>query len=269
VLIPIVLLVNHFGGLVFAVFVAAVSGLGCYELYRMFSAEDTTPSVGIGIAGGVGICLAFHFGGTPWAAHVLSGLLGVVLVERLVTQSRAVYVNSVGVTVFGALYTGWLLGYFILLRNLGTDGGFEGYAGETGRAFVYLVLILTWSYDSVAYLIGSFAGRHRIFGKVSPSKTVEGTLGGLGGCVAASLISRATFASFMGPGEAVFLGLFVGVLAQAGDLVESMVKRSTNTKDSSRILPGHGGVLDRFDSFLFTGPGLYLYLRMISTWKVS
>jgi phosphatidate cytidylyltransferase len=268
VIIPVVLLITHAGGLVFSVFVAAVAGLGCYEFYRMFSRTDTPTSTAVGIAGSVGLCLSFHFEGVSGAGYVLSGLLGVVLVERLITQRREAFVSSVGVTMIGALYTGWLLGYFILIRNFNAAHAWPyDRIPEAGRTFVYLVLVLTWSYDSMAYLVGSFAGRHRIFGKVSPSKTVEGTLGGLAGCVAASLISRVTFASFIGPGQAVILGLLVGILAQIGDLVESMIKRSTDTKDSSRMLPGHGGVLDRYDSLLFTGPGLYLFLRTISTWN--
>lgn len=267
-LIPVVLLINHAGGLIFAVFVAALAGLGSFEFYRMFSKTGAAPSGTIGIAGSVCICLAFHFGGIAGAAGVLTVFVGLVLLAGLVKQGRDRYVRSVNTTVIGALYTGWLLGYFILVRDWSGTGAVPGEsASVAGRTFVYLVLVLTWSYDTIAYLIGSFLGRRPLFGSISPSKTVEGTLGGLGGCAVAALISRATFAPFLDLGQVLLLGLFVGVLAQGGDLVESMIKRSTGSKDSSNFIPGHGGVLDRFDSLLFTGPGVYLYLRMVAEWK--
>jgi phosphatidate cytidylyltransferase len=268
VLIPVVLLINHAGGLVFALFVAALAGLGSFEFYRMFSKAGAAPSGTIGITGSACICLAFHFGGVAGAAWVLTVFVCVVLLAGLASQGKDTYARSVNTTVIGALYTGWLLGYFILIRNWNGMGGGPGDpVSDAGRTIVYLVLVLTWSYDSIAYLIGSFLGKHIVFGSISPSKTVEGTLGGLAGCVAAALISRATFATFLHPGHAVLLGLFVGAVAQGGDLVESMIKRSTASKDSSSLIPGHGGLLDRFDSLLFTGPGIYLYLRMIAGWK--
>lgn len=269
VLIPVALLVNHAGGLLFAVFTSILAGCGSYEFYRMFSRRGLGPSTVAGVAASVCVCFSFFLGGAGGAGLVLTVILGVVLIERLIRGERETFVTGAGITILGALYTGWLLGHFILLRNsaYASGGNIPGTMAGTGRQFVYLVLALTWSYDSIAYIAGSSLGRRKLFPRVSPSKTVEGTVAGLVACVAAALISRATFAPFLGVGQAVFLGLVVGAAAQGGDLIESMIKRSTGTKDSSHVIPGHGGILDRFDSLLLAGPVLYLYIRVTLNWN--
>ncbi|MFH1313214.1 MAG: phosphatidate cytidylyltransferase [Candidatus Eisenbacteria bacterium] len=260
VLIPVALLVNHTGGLLFAVFVSLLAGCGSYEFYRMLARKGLGPSMVAGVVGSVCVCFSFYLGAREAAGIVLTVVLGVVLVERLIRHDRENFVTGAGITMIGVLYTGWLLGYFILIRNSAS-------VAVPGRQLVYLVLALTWSYDSIAYFAGSSVGRHKLFSRVSPSKTAEGTIAGLVACVAAALISRATFAPFLSVGHALLLGVLVGVAAQAGDLVESMIKRSTGTKDSSQVIPGHGGILDRFDSLLFTGPAMYFCIRLMITWN--
>ncbi len=268
IFVPVILLIANIGGIIFALFVTAVAAFGSYEFFRMFARKGRNPSMLVGVAGSTCVCLSFHLGAGQWAPLVMTGFVLIVLTERLVRQDRDAYLTNVGTTVLGMVYTGWLLGYFIALRNseysptVGLGGG-----GSAGRDFVYLVLAVTWSYDTLAYMAGTFFGRHRVFSRISPAKTVEGTLVGLGGAVAAAVISSVTFVSFLSIRQAVVLGLLLGVLAQAGDLVESIMKRSTGTKDSSHMIPGHGGVLDRFDSLIFTGPAAYLYLSMAVAWS--
>ncbi len=263
ILVPLVLAVTQAGGLTFALFVALLAGLGSYEFYRMAARAGWHPSRLVGIAGSVCVCMSFHFGQGALPGFVLTGILLVLVAERIPGSTKEQYLSSLAVTFLGIIYIGWLLGYFVWLRNLKCD--LSGVSGtgrfEIGTLFVYFVLVLTWVYDSVAYVVGSLVGRHRIFPRISPSKTTEGTLAGLCGSVAAAVISRATFASFLSYGHAVVLGLLVGVTAQIGDLAESMLKRSTGAKDSSNLIPGHGGFLDRFDSLLFTGPVFYFYVR--------
>ena len=254
-LIPVVLAITYAGGLAFSLFVGLLAGLGAFEFYRMTARSDRHPSSIIGIAGAVAVCMAFQAGEGSLPGLVLACLVIVLAIERTARSSREQYLSSLAVTLLGMVYCGWLLGFFIWLRSF-ARGGFE-----PGRELVYFVLVLTWSYDSVAYLAGSLVGRHRLFPRISPSKTTEGTLAGLGGCVAAALAARATFASFLTVTDALGLGVVIGVAAQAGDLAESMIKRSVGAKDSSNLIPGHGGFLDRFDSLLFTGPVFYLYAR--------
>jgi phosphatidate cytidylyltransferase len=268
IFVPVILLIANVGGIVFALFVTAIAAFGSYEFFRMFARRGRNPSMPVGVAGSICICLSFHLGAGQWAPLVMTGFVLVVLIERLVRQDRDAYLTNVGTTVLGMVYVGWLLGYFIALRNAENSPAFgSGGGGSVGRDLVFLVLAVTWSYDTLAYIAGTFLGRHRFFSRISPSKTIEGTLVGLGGAVAAALISSVTFISFLSIRQGVVLGLLLGVFAQAGDLVESIMKRSTGTKDSSHMIPGHGGVLDRFDSLIFTGPAAYLFLRMAAAWS--
>jgi phosphatidate cytidylyltransferase len=268
VLVPLVLAINYWGGLAFTVFVCALAGLASHEFYRLCPAGSLRLSVPLGVACSVGLCFAFHFGSLETAGLVLTMVVVLVLVERLVKQDTDTYVTAAGLTVLGVIYAGWLMGFFILLRGLSSVRG-EGVsvAGRgAGHGYVLLVLILTWSYDTLAYFGGSFLGRHPLLSRISPAKTAEGTAIGLVSAAAAALICKSTFAEYLGWAEAVAVGLMIGVAAQVGDLVESIVKRSTRTKDSSRLIPGHGGLLDRFDSLLFTGPIFYLYLKATAHW---
>lgn len=257
-LIPVVIVFVHLGGFAFACFVSLIALGGYTELAMMMRSVKKNASL---LAGGLGcfaVCLAFSFG-IETAATVLSLAVVMIIFERLVRCSQQEYGEAVGTSIFGLVYTGWLLGHFIMLRNPRGEAGVR--FGEISASLIYLVLVGTWTYDTSAYLIGTAFGRHRIFTRISPSKTLEGTLGGIAGSVAAFLISRGCFARFLGIKQAVGLAISLGIVAQVGDLIESMIKRTTGVKDSSHILPGHGGVLDRFDSLLLTGPFMYYYAR--------
>jgi phosphatidate cytidylyltransferase len=267
-LIPLVLVINYWGGLAFAVFTCLVAGLASHEFYRLCSAGPVRPSRLVGVLGSIGVCFSFYRGSVETAGVVLTVFIIIVLVERLARQDTEDYARAVGLTILGLVYAGWLMGFFILMRNASglSRQVASGDSMDPGHWYVLLVLILTWSYDTLAYFGGSFLGRRPLFNRISPAKTVEGTAIGLIGSVAAALVCKVAFAVYLGWAEAVLVGLMIGVVAQVGDLVESIVKRSTNTKDSSRLIPGHGGILDRFDSLLFTGPVFYLYLRVMTTW---
>jgi phosphatidate cytidylyltransferase len=130
-----------------------------------------------------------------------------------------------------------------------------------GFMFLLVLFILTWAYDTGAYTVGIIAGRHKLIPSVSPGKTLEGTLGGLLLAVAAVLIARKYLLTFLGVWESVFLAFLASMVGQLGDLVESMIKRDVKAKDSSTAIPGHGGILDRFDSMLFNAPVIYYMLK--------
>ena len=239
-LIPVVLAVNYVGGVVFAGCVALLALVVVREFYGMFLKGQSRPYARTGMLAVVVLCLAFDTGGMERGGLVLTLFVLGILVGHLVRSDRLDGMNAVGVTVLGTAYVGWLLGMMILLRNLDveTHGTWLEGSPDPGRSLVYLVLLLTWAYDSIAYLVGSLLGRHGLFGRLSPSKTLEGTLGGLAGSVAEAVVAGCTFATYLGSGHAVVLVLLIGVDAQTGDRIESMVKRSTGTKDTSRILPG-------------------------------
>ncbi|GBR76748.1 phosphatidate cytidylyltransferase [Candidatus Termititenax persephonae] len=160
-------------------------------------------------------------------------------------------------------YTGLMYVHVILLRNL--PGGF---------AYCLYLFLVVWVNDIMAYLIGICFGRHRLAPGISPKKSIEGALGGLGGAVGLSVLFSFfhdwsfqfgnLFVSLggwqIGAGQTIFLGAAISVFAQLGDLLESLLKRSLQAKDSGSLLPGHGGVLDRMDSFVLTFPIFYYFV---------
>ncbi len=265
VLIPIVLLITHRGGFAFACFIALLAALGSLEFARMAAARALRISSVVVMAGSALVVFAFYFGSLAAAAAVITLVAFVAMIERLARVDVEKYVLSVSLSITAVVYTGWLLGSFVLLREFAAEALKPEFAGQgdIGRSLVFLVLILAWSNDSGAYFVGSAIGRHRLMARVSPSKTVEGALGGIAACIVAALISRATFAPFLAPGDAVLGAVLVGAACIVGDLVESMLKRSTGVKDSSHLIPGHGGLLDRFDSLLFAGPVFYLFAKLV------
>lgn len=161
-------------------------------------------------------------------------------------------------TVGGVLYIGWLLSYLVALRGV-----------AEGRNWVLFTLLITFASDTSAFLIGRSLGRHHLAPNISPQKTWEGAIAGLLGAVLVSLIfSSPRLFTLANPlslqgfsyGQAIVLGLFVSLFGQLGDLVESLFKRNMGVKDSSQLLPGQGGILDRMDSIVFAGVIVYYYV---------
>jgi phosphatidate cytidylyltransferase len=169
---------------------------------------------------------------------------------------------AVSVTVTGAIYAGSTLSFVLFLRHLpGTSG--------TAHAIslVLVPIVLTWISDTAAYFSGRAFGKHKLIPAVSPGKTVEGAIGSVIGTALAgagcSLLLERFPAYNLTLAQGLFLGVLISVIAQVGDLVESVFKRDAGVKDSGVLLPGHGGALDRFDSLFFTLPLGYLFFRFL------
>ena len=133
--------------------------------------------------------------------------------------------------------------------------------GEDGEDLLMLLFVCVVLADIAAYYVGRAVGRRRLAPVLSPKKTWAGAVAGVAASMAGALVAQAWFYQRLAPGHALVLGFALGLAAIVGDLAESMVKRSANVKDSSRLLPGHGGLLDRTDSLLFAGPLLFYYYR--------
>ncbi|MGA9753312.1 MAG: phosphatidate cytidylyltransferase [Acidobacteriota bacterium] len=182
--------------------------------------------------------------------RVLSAAFLVLLVWGLSTKTDLkVILASLSATLFGALYVGFLLGFMLGLHQV---------EGE-GARLIFLLCISIWAGDSAAYYVGSTLGKHKLYPRVSPKKTWEGAVAGVAGSVLAAAIVKMTFYASLRWEDVVALGILLSVVGQLGDLFESLLKRGAGIKDSSNLLPGHGGVLDRLDSLLFNGPLLYYY----------
>lgn len=165
-------------------------------------------------------------------------------------------IETMAVTIFGLMYVAWL-GNFMTRIN---------FISEQGRYFVMLLVVVTKFTDIGAYLIGSSIGRHKLIPRISPKKTWEGTIGGVVFAVGGAFLCRWIMPEAMAVvtvTHAVVIGLLLGIAAVIGDLAESLIKREAGVKDSSTILPGHGGCLDMVDSLLFTAPLMYVYIRLI------
>jgi phosphatidate cytidylyltransferase len=167
---------------------------------------------------------------------------------------------AIAVTLFGAVYAGGTLSFAYLLR-------YHDYTvtAAAGTAILFFPLVVTWICDSAAYAVGRKWGRHKLIPRVSPGKTVEGAIagtvaGGICALLYVLLVLRPTSQMTIAPAWAVLLGIVIAVVAQVGDLAESLFKRAAGVKDSSSLLPGHGGILDRLDSLYFVLPLSFLLI---------
>lgn len=258
--IPLFLLLARAGGLVFFSFVAVEVTLGLLEFYRMMHRKGLAPFSRLGIVSALGLLWVTLRPHTPHVDFVITGGLLLTLALELRRPELRQRVEDMAVTVFGVLYVGWLSAHFIMLRELPWRAG-TPYAD--GASYVSLAFLLTWGCDSGAYLAGRVFGRNRPWTRISPRKSVEGAIGGLVSAMLAAFLARAWFAPYLKPWDAAALGLLVGVFGQVGDLVESLLKRDVAHGDSSDFIPGHGGILDRFDSLYFAAPLVFYYLKVV------
>ncbi len=259
VFLPLLVWLANVGGLWFTGLIALQVGLGLGEFYRMMADRGMRPSGRLGTAMGL-VLIALAYFGTVTQTNLLftAGLL-IIFCSELLRSEGERGIEPMAVTLFGILYVGWLSAHLVFLRELPRALGLP-YA--EGASFVLLAFFLTWTCDTAAYGFGLWLGRRRLLPAVSPKKSVEGSVAGLLAAIAAAHVARLWFAPYLTPLHATVLGAAVGVFAQVGDLAESLLKRVSGTKDASALIPGHGGVLDRFDSLYFSAPLVFYYLKM-------
>ena len=266
VLGPLFLLAVAVGGLVFLGAVMLLAGVSAWEFFRLAGRRVGRPRV----APGIGLALAFpallywspsHPLAIP--ALVTVGVLGIALAQLLDPDGEET-LASVSTTVYGAAYAGLLLAHFVLIREVSRV--VPGMPYWSGALLVGMIVALTWVNDSSAYVVGHRWGRRKLIPRVSPGKTVEGAVGALLVTVLAAvaalwLVDR--WVPLFDLADALAIGAIVGIAAPLGDLVESAFKRDAGVKDASELVPGHGGVLDRFDSLMAVGPAVWYYLWAI------
>lgn len=249
--IPLLLTIFWLGKLPLLALVALLIVIGCIELNEILIKQDINPSLGIGIVSSLFFLLAAYFGNNLDYGFVIVMIIFLNLAYMVFEFPNYNLKNTAG-TVFMAVYIGWLFTHLYLLR-----------ISENGWLFIILMLVTTWSTDTFAYFVGMKFGRNKLAPKVSPKKTIEGSLGGVAGSILGSFLVFLAISN----GEIKLLhflviGLLIGIIGQVGDLAESALKRLGGVKDSGKLIPGHGGVLDRFDSMLFTAPLLFYYFKL-------
>ena len=245
-------------------FVTLVVLFGLREYHGIAAAKDIDPNWYIGVPAAFLLCLDAWLEAGSHAPLILTALLVLSASAEVFRKNAGLPFQNVAATVFGVIYIGLLGSHLILLGKWPADGPAVLTEGERIMAPVLLAFAIPWSYDAFAYFAGRLLGRHKLLPRVSAGKTVEGTIGGLIGAVAFMFGLRYALFPFLSPLHCVVLGAAGSMAAQIGDLVESLIKRDAGLKDSSRIIPGHGGILDRFDSVFFAAPFVYYYLAYMA-----
>ena len=257
VLFPIAVWLTVLGGWPFAFLAAVGAAISAGELVLMFGTIGVGEAFGIGVAGAIPLMAAFGNGGAllpGWSGLALAAATVIVLAVFLFRQSPLEQIpRSIAVVTLSWLYCGLLVASLVGLRL------------RFGVGWVILSFVVTWLNDTFAYFAGHAFGKHKLFERISPKKTWEGFAGGAVGSVVGALVSRwLLLGNELTPSSAVVVGLGAAVLGPLGDLAESMVKRAAGVKDSSRIIPGHGGLLDRIDALLFVAPWVYVCAVYVS-----
>lgn len=228
----------------FAGLVALVSTAALVEFYSMYRTGGALKLTGITL--GVAMAAAMYLTGDIADVVIVSVLM--VAAVRLFTRRRPdSSLAEMAPVVFGLLYIPGLMGYQMAIR-------------EEGPELVIFLYAAVWGGDALAYYIGKGIGKRKLYEEVSPKKTVAGAVGSLAGGALGGVVVKTALAPYMPIGKAVLAGTAIGAVAVVGDLVESMFKRDAGVKDSSSVIPGHGGVLDKIDGSLFAGPVFYWML---------
>lgn len=250
VLLPLGLVVIFAGGIPFALTIALIVGLAAWEYVKLFQSGGLKPAIWVVTLGATAMVLGRAYDGFQSAPLLISLFILIIMIYHLVAyergrdQAAADFNSSLG----GLFYLGWLGAYLISLRDL-----------PEGLWWFLVALPAVWLADTSAYLIGSRFGKHQLCPRLSPKKTWEGFLAGVvfgtfGGWLFSSLCMMAAGSGTQITAMAgTLLGFILALLSPLGDLGESMIKRQVGAKDSSHMIPGHGGVFDRIDSWLWGG----------------
>jgi phosphatidate cytidylyltransferase len=238
----------------FTILIAIWGLLAVFEFYNMGKQANITPLTWFGLLWTLLFIISPEIDNEYITIPtLLAGAVGISLILILIRRREGAFVGWAW-TMGGILYLGWLLSYLVALRGL-----------DDGRNWLFLALLATFASDTAAYFTGKALGKHKLAPIISPSKTWEGTIGGLLGAVAISLLFTLPTPLQLPISwwQAIILGLLVSFFGQLGDLVESLLKRNTGVKDSGSLLAGHGGFLDRIDSIVFAGVVVYYYVLWV------
>ncbi|MFY9556597.1 MAG: phosphatidate cytidylyltransferase [Blastocatellia bacterium] len=245
----------------FVALTAIAAILALSEFYRLASKAGCKPLTVPGYAAGLVVIASFVFEEPALAVATLTALTIIVLATTVYRPEQIkTSLVSVSATVFGVIYVALLSGCLVGVRMIpaASAGGVSHLASKLLTMFFAIVMMT----DTGAYYTGRAIGRHKLAPRVSPGKTIEGSVGGFALAIVTGLVCKLTFFPELPVAHALALGAIIGVIGQIGDLAESMLKRGSNVKDSGNLLPGHGGMLDRVDSILFSAPLLYYYSRL-------
>ena len=253
--IPFLLGLSYFGGIPFLIFVLAIGMVSFYEFSSMVKNKNIYPCYLLGFLSVALIILNAYFNIFPIEIFLLALLPLLLIIELFRNKESAI--NNISSTLLGIFYTGFFTSTIIGIREFYVDTPLS-YANG---GFIIITLFITlWMTDSAAYFVGSAIGKHKLFPRVSPNKSWEGAIAGFIFAIITLVVLKTFMLGFLSWIDIIAFGIIIGIFGQVGDLIESLIKRDAGVKDSSNIIPGHGGIFDRFDSLLFAAPILYLYM---------
>lgn len=235
---------------VFLLVILATVAISLLEYYALAGKTDLSLPVYFGILLGSLIVLSSYNFSFPYILAVLFLVTALSLAYYLFNyEPHPKVIYSMGVFITGLVYVAFFLSHLVLIRHL-----------AMGRIWILFLLAVVFAGDAGAYCVGVLLGRHKLYPRVSPGKTIEGAIGGLAASIGAAYLMSIYFFPWITVRQVIFLALSLGITAQIGDLVESMFKRSAQVKDSGKLFPGHGGMLDRIDGVILAAPVLFYEL---------
>jgi len=239
----------------FFIIVIIIALLGLRELYSIADKQGYKPSYILGAI----LTLYFIFI-SIYDAYSLNYYIENIIITffiilsfilQLFKKDYSKVLAEISITIFGSIYLGYLLSFLLKIKDL-----------PNGNYYLVSLLIITWANDIGAYLIGTKLGKNKIFPKISSKKTIEGSIGGIIFSIAGTFALKNWLN--LNFNELLSLGLIISIIAQLGDLFESVLKRGSGIKDSGTLIPGHGGILDSLDSLIFTAPVFYYCILMLT-----
>ena len=252
--VPLIALFLIVRGNYLYMFVGVLSLVGMYEYYKAIKTTGVKTMNYIGFI----FCIAFYMLQLIYpGVEIFSKLMAIMLLTLFTYEifTRKSGINGIVHTIFGFVYVAFLMSHILLINNL-----------ENAAILVWLPFLTAWFADSAAYFTGISIGKHKLSPMISPKKTNEGALGGIIGCSLLTTVYGvfiSNYNSSIGIYNFILIGLLCGVFSPLGDLAASYIKRFAKIKDFGKLIPGHGGVLDRFDSILFTMPIVYYYFLLV------
>jgi phosphatidate cytidylyltransferase len=254
--IPAIVLACYFGEYYFFAFVLGIGIISYYEFWLFVKNKDINANLIFGIIS-VGVIITNSYKSFIAYYPLLITILLLLTIIELFRNKKSAIIN-LGTTLLGILYFGLFASALLSIREMYqvdyTQGGL----------LIISIFASIWICDSAAFFGGTALGKHKLFPRVSPDKSWEGAIFGLLFAVIAMVISKAIVLDFLSWFDVITIGLIVGIIGQIGDLIESLFKRDAGVKDSSALIPGHGGIFDRFDSLLYTAPAVLLYIKYLS-----
>lgn len=255
--IPLMIALVLYGGVIFQVLTSVIAIAGLIEFYNIARKKNTSPNSTLGIIGVVGLYSLIFF---PSTQSNLMAVMAITVLTAIICElwrkNGSPFAN-IAATLGGLLYFPLLFMFVPLLHRLDIAGL------ENGRWLVLALFISVWMCDTAAYFAGKYFGRRKLFERISPKKTWAGAIAGFFGAIAGFYIAGIYSLPAVSSVHWIALGSISGLFGQLGDLGESLLKRDAAVKDSSTLLPGHGGILDRFDSMVFVAPLTYFYIIFI------